>query len=65
MSTKTQARALMVRHHQLIKQRQQSLLTRAAAQVGLEAGEIGPGSRIQGKHSNAQLGYVRGHAALS
>ncbi|MEM9162074.1 MAG: hypothetical protein AAGC54_03265 [Cyanobacteria bacterium P01_F01_bin.4] len=65
MSTKEQARALMVRHHQLIKQRQQSLLTRAAAQVGLTADEVGPGSRIQGKYRNAQMGYARGHAALS
>ena len=65
MSTKAQGRALMVRHHQLIKHRQQSLLTRAAIQVGLPAEDVGSGVRIQGKHSHAQLGYARGHASLS
>ncbi|NEP17538.1 MAG: hypothetical protein F6J97_11635 [Leptolyngbya sp. SIO4C1] len=66
MSTREQARALMSRHHHLIKQRQQSLLTRAAAQVGLPAEELGSGTRIQGKYSfNAQIAYDRSHSALS
>ncbi len=36
MSTQEQARALMMRHSHLIKNRQQSMLNRAAAEVGLE-----------------------------
>jgi hypothetical protein len=37
MSAQEQARVLMMRHHHMIKNRQQSLLTRAAAEVGLDA----------------------------
>ncbi|MBD2179599.1 MULTISPECIES: hypothetical protein [Aerosakkonema] len=35
MSANEQARALMMRHQHLIKNRQQSMLGRAAAEVGL------------------------------
>ena len=35
MSTQEQARSLMMRHQHLVKNRQQSLLSRAAAEVGL------------------------------
>jgi hypothetical protein len=38
MSTQEQARSLMMRHQHLVKNRQQSLLSRAAAEVGLDAG---------------------------
>lgn len=66
MSAKEQARALMMRHHHLIKQRQQSLLTRAAAQVGIPAEIVGEGTHIQGKSSfNAQIAYGRSPSALS
>ena len=36
MSTQEQARALMMRRHHVIKNRQQSMLNRAAAEVGFE-----------------------------
>lgn len=36
MSTQEQARALMMRRHHLVKNRQQSMLNRAAAEVRLE-----------------------------
>lgn len=39
MSTQEQARALMMRRHHLIKNRQQSMLNRAAAEVGLEGAD--------------------------
>ena len=39
MSTQEQARALMMRHHHLLKNRQQSMLNRAATEVGLEGTE--------------------------
>ncbi len=35
MSANEQARALMMRHHHLVKNRQQAMLGRAAAEVGL------------------------------
>ena len=46
MYTQEQARALMMRHHHLVKNRQQSLLNRAAAEMGVEAVDI---NKIQGK----------------
>lgn len=39
MSTQEQARALMMRRHHLIKNRQQSMLNRAAAEVRLEGAD--------------------------
>lgn len=65
MSTQDQARALMMRHHQMIKNRQQSMLNRAAAEVGLHAdGEYN--SRIQGKFPADFSGdYDRSGASLS
>ncbi|MCU0525090.1 MAG: hypothetical protein MUF72_09720 [Elainella sp. Prado103] len=48
MSTQDQARALMMRHHQMIKNRQQSMLRRTAAEVGMTAGDEYQ-NRIQGK----------------
>lgn len=47
MSTEDQARALMMRHHNLIKNRQQSMLNRVASEVGLEADDYW--TNIQGK----------------
>lgn len=47
MSTQEQARALMMRHHHLIKNRQQSLLNRAAAGMGIEM--VDTCNKIQGK----------------
>ncbi|MCC3435911.1 MULTISPECIES: hypothetical protein [unclassified Microcoleus] len=38
MSTQQQARSLMMRHQHLIKNRQESMLSRAAAEVGLDIG---------------------------
>jgi hypothetical protein len=37
MKTQQQARALMMRHTQMLKNRQQSMLERAAAEIGVEA----------------------------
>ena len=39
MSTQEQARALMMRHHHIVKNRQQSMLNRTAAEVGLDGME--------------------------
>lgn len=61
-----QARALMTRHHHLIKRRQQSLLGRVAAEVGLPAEAANYWNHIQGKpHPSFRVSYDRSHAALS
>ncbi|MGF1477910.1 MAG: hypothetical protein ACFB4I_00225 [Cyanophyceae cyanobacterium] len=65
MSTQEQARALMHRHHHTIKNRQQSMLGRAAAEIGLEVTENYEGT-VQGKlHSSFRNTYDRSQASLS
>jgi hypothetical protein len=49
MSTRDQARALMMRHHHQVKNRQQSMLSRSAEEIGLDAEAIQNYSHIQGK----------------
>lgn len=63
MSTQEQARALMMRHHHLVKNRQQSLLNRAAAEMGVDSVDI---NKIQGKldPTFSQL-YDRSSATMS
>ena len=36
MSTEQQARALMMRHHHAVKNRQQSMLGRSASEIGID-----------------------------
>ena len=65
MSTQQQARALMMRHHQMIKNRQQSMLERAAEEIGVEV-EPEYWTTIQGKpKSSFRSTYDRSHASLS
>jgi hypothetical protein len=65
VSVKDRARALMLGHHAFIKSRQQSMLGRVAAEVGLEDASH-YWSPIQGKvHSGFRDSYDRKHAALS
>lgn len=60
------ARCLMVQHHQDVKKRDQSLLTRVAEDVGLSAEDAAQFSNhIQGKHAASASGYDRSHAAMS
>lgn len=64
MSTQEQARALMMRHHHTIKNRQQSMLNRAAAEVGLEGADYW--NHIQGKaHPSFRTSYDRSGATMS
>ena len=64
MSTQDQARALMMRHHHLVKNRQQALLNRVADEVGVEVGDYH--STIQGKPSATfSSTYDRSHASMS
>ena len=66
MSAQEQARSLMIRHHQFVKNRQQSMLCRAAAEVGLPAEAANYWGHIQGKpHSENQISYDRSQATMS
>lgn len=65
MSANEQARSLMVRHHQLVKQRQQAMLSRTNDEVGMP-GETSHWTHIQGKpSSSASRDYDRSHSSLS
>lgn len=64
MSAQNQARALMMRHHHQIKNRQQSLLNRCAEELGIEVEDNVSGT--QGKPNPAfRTTYDRSHSALS
>jgi hypothetical protein len=66
MNTQAQARALMMSHHKMIKNRQQSMLGRTAAEIGMDISGSEYWSTIQGKpHSSFRISYDRSHAALS
>jgi hypothetical protein len=66
MSTQDQVRALMVRHHQMIKNREQCMLSRAAAEIGMPAETAHFWNHIQGKPSSSSAAsYDRSHVALS
>jgi hypothetical protein len=64
MSTQEQARALMMRHHHLIKNREQSMLKRAADEIGLD--DVEYWNHIQGKpHPSFRTTYDRSSATMS
>lgn len=66
MSTQEQARALMMRHYQLIKNRQQSMLERTGEEIGLSTEASHYWNPIQGKIDfNARMTYDLSHAAMS
>ncbi len=65
MSIKTQARSLMMRHHQSVMNREKSILMRTAAEIGVD---VDPKyhNQIQGKTPNNLSDiYDRSHAAMS
>lgn len=64
MSTEQQARSLMMRRHQVVKNRQQSMLGRAAAEIGFEA-DREYWANVQGKPANFSSSYDRSGASLS
>ena len=65
MSANEKARALMNRHHHIIKNRQQSMLNRAASEIGLDV-DNQYWSNIQGKPiSSFSKTYERSNASLS
>ncbi len=66
MSTQEQARALMMRHHHYIKNRQQSMLGRTAAEVGLDINSTDYWTHVQGKlEPTFRANYDRSNASLS
>ena len=66
MSMQSQARALMNRHHHSVKNRQQSLLCRTAAQVGMPAEAAEFWGHVQGKPSHdSRVDYDRSGASMS
>lgn len=66
MNTQERARALMARHYQVIKNRQQSMLERAGEEVGLHGELSNYWNPIQGKIDfNAGMTYDLSNAAMS
>jgi len=66
MSTEQQARALMMRHHRMIKNRQQSMLGRAASEIGMDVDSAKYWGHIQGKpHPSFRDSYDRSNSASS
>ena len=66
LTVQNMARSLMTSHHRWIKNRQQALLSRSAAEVGLSADAAHYWNHIQGKvHPSFRGSYDRSHAALS
>ena len=64
MSTQEQARALMMRHHHLIKNREQSMLKRTASEIGVDSLEYW--NHIQGTpHPSFRATYDRSSATMS
>lgn len=66
MSIQTKARSLMSRHHQNIKNREQAMLLRSLAELGLDIDIAGYHSHIQGKiPNNFSMGYDRARVTMS
>ncbi|NJP11004.1 MAG: hypothetical protein HC866_17255 [Leptolyngbyaceae cyanobacterium RU_5_1] len=63
MTTQDQARALMIRHQQMIRNREQCVLSRAAAEIGMPAEAIH--NVGQGKSHPDRPSYDRSNVGLS
>lgn len=64
MSANDRARSLMMRHSQMVKNRQQSMLTRSAEEIGLDAADYC--TKIQGKmRSDFRSSYDRSNSTMS
>lgn len=62
MSIQDQARALMTRHRQMIRNREQSMLTRQASEIGMPS----EAAQVVHNKTNANLeGYDRSNVGLS
>jgi len=65
MDTQNQARNLMMRHTQNIRNRQQSMLGRTASEIGMDIDTAQYMNEIQGKPSSAsRLNYDRSGSTM-
>jgi hypothetical protein len=66
MDTQKQARALMMRHHKMVKNRQQSMLGRTASEIGMDINPSEYWHPTHGKpNSSFRVSYARSNASLS
>jgi hypothetical protein len=66
MNTSQQARALMIRHHKMIKNRQQSLLERTAEEIGMDVTGTEYNNNLKGTPClSFTTSYDRSHSSLS
>ena len=66
MSAQEQARALMMRHHHMIKNRQRVMLGRTLSEAGMPSEVSDSWNNIQGKpYAASQAAYDRSGASLS
>lgn len=66
MSTRDQARALMMRHHHQIKNRQRSMLGRTLVEMGMPSETSESWHGVQGKpFADNSVVYDRSRASLS
>lgn len=66
MSAQDRARALMTRHHQMIKNRQQAMLGRTLGEAGMPSEVPESWNSIQGKpYAASQVSYDRSRSSLS
>ena len=65
VSIHEQARTLTMNHHRAMKKRQQVMLLRSVAEMGVDAAAASHWERIQETFNPAQAAYGRSHAALS
>ncbi|NEO86440.1 MAG: hypothetical protein F6J87_19600 [Spirulina sp. SIO3F2] len=66
MSTQNQARAMMMRHTKSVRNRQESMLGRTAAEIGLDINPVDFRNSVQGKPSAAaRRSYDRSASAMS
>ncbi|MEL6138995.1 MAG: hypothetical protein AAFR42_16505 [Cyanobacteria bacterium J06628_6] len=66
MSAQEHMRLRMTQHRHMARNRQQTLLSRAAAAVGMMPSEVSHGTRIQGKLTGSAQGiYDRSRSAMS
>ncbi|MDX2231798.1 MAG: hypothetical protein NW220_19350 [Leptolyngbyaceae cyanobacterium bins.349] len=64
MNTQDQARALMLRHQHMIKNREQCMLSRAANEIGMPGEAIARQAEHGKTHPN-RLNYDRSNVGLS
>ncbi len=63
MSIENQARSLMTRHQNLVRNRQQSLLNRVADEMGMEIDNLG--DKSQKHQSESRRSYDRSGSTMS